>query len=177
MAEVQALDLTTIEKPPQHRLRTLRFFPKPSCGRPVEADSVLPTAEFQVPGRTNAVTIRFIHVFFMQVFGSKDSKEIERETEKIMVARIFVILSRLLLVGAALSGGISLVGAQTTKSPQTPAQTAVQEPAQSPSANLKPVPGKMRGMTNDMRRAAAVRNADRQAQAKKHAPTSKGEVK
>ena len=111
----------------------------------------------------------FMQVFFMQVFGSKGSKEIERETEKIMVARTFVILSRLLLVGAALCGGIGLVGAQNTTNPQSIPQTSVQAPAQSNSANSNAFPKKMKRTTNEERRAAAARHADRRAaQLRKH---------
>jgi hypothetical protein len=86
-----------------------------------------------------------------------------------MFARTFVILSRLLLVGAALSGGIALVGAQTTTIPQAPAQTTVQAPAQSNSANSTLLPQKMKRTTNEERRAAAARHADRRAaQLRKH---------
>ena len=79
-----------------------------------------------------------------------------------MVARTLVMLSRVLLVGAALSGGIFLVGAQTTTNLQAPAQT-VQAPAQSQSANAPLLPQRMKRTTNDMRRAAAARHADRRA--------------
>ncbi len=86
-----------------------------------------------------------------------------------MVARLFVILSRLLLLGAVLCGGIALVGAQTTTNPQFIPQTTVQAPAQSKSANSPLLPKKMKRTTNDMRRAAAARHADRRAaQLRKH---------
>jgi len=144
-------------------------FPHVSSRCPAESDSVLPTAKFPSAGSPEAVTIRFIQVFFMQIFGSKSSKEMERETEKIMVARTFVILSRLLLIVAALCGGIALVGAQTTTNPQFIPQTTVQAPAQSKSANSPLLPQKMKRTTNDMRRAAAARHADRRAaQLRKH---------
>jgi hypothetical protein len=104
--------------------------------------------------------------FFTQVFGSKGSKKIERETEKIMFARTF--LTRFLLVGVALSGGIALVGAQNTTNPQLIPQTTVQAPAQSNSANSA-LPKKMKRTTNEQRRAAAARHADRRAaQLRKH---------
>jgi hypothetical protein len=105
----------------------------------------------------------------MHIFGSKSSKEIERETEKIMVARTFVTLSRLLLVGVALSGGVALVGAQTATNPQFIPQTTVQAPAQSNNANSPLLPKKMKRTTNEERRAAAARHADRRAaQLRKH---------
>jgi hypothetical protein len=86
-----------------------------------------------------------------------------------MVARTFVILSRLLLVGAALSGGVALVGAQTATNPQFIPQTTVQAPAQSNSANSPLLPKKMKRTTNEERRAAAARHADRRAaQLRKH---------
>jgi hypothetical protein len=80
-----------------------------------------------------------------------------------MVARTLVILSRLLLVGAALSWGIALVGAQTTTNSQAPAQTTVQAPAQSKGANPAPAPAKMGRTTNEQRWAAAATHADRRA--------------
>jgi hypothetical protein len=85
-----------------------------------------------------------------------------------MVARTLVILSRVLLTGAALSGGIFLAGAQTTNNLQAPAQT-VQAPAQSQGANAPLLPKKMKRTTNEERRAAAARHADRRAaQLRKH---------
>jgi hypothetical protein len=62
--------------------------------------------------------------------------------------------------------------AQTTKAPQTPAQKSSQPSTQSKNAKLTPPPGKMRGTTNEMRMAAAIRTADRQAQAQKKAANS-----
>jgi hypothetical protein len=63
MVEVQAPDMTTIKKLPQLWLPILRFFFVLVAGRPVESDSMLPTAKFQSPGSANAVTTRFMHVF------------------------------------------------------------------------------------------------------------------
>ena len=81
MAEMPAPDLT-IEKPPQHCLSTLRLFPSASCSRPVKADSVLPTAEFQSLA-TNAVTIQFMQVFFMQVLATKIQKRLKEKRRKL----------------------------------------------------------------------------------------------
>jgi hypothetical protein len=78
-----------------------------------------------------------------------------------MAARTFAILSRLLLVVSALSGGIALVGAQ------------------SPSPNSTLAPQKMKRTTNEERKAAAARNAERRAKARNKAtvPASQSEVK
>ena len=109
-------------------------------------------------------TSGFLHAGLRQ----QSSKEMERETENIMVARTFVILSRLLLLVAVLSGGIALVGAQTATNSQASVQTA-QTPAQSPRANSAGLPKKMKRTTNEERRAAAARHADRRAaQLRKH---------
>lgn len=86
-----------------------------------------------------------------------------------MVARTFVILSRLLWVGVVLCGGIGLAGAQNTTNPPFIPQTTVQTPAQSQSANTNSLPQKMKRTTNEERRAAAARHADRRAaQLRKH---------
>lgn len=139
------------------------------CAHPVELDCVLSIAKVSVPGPQYAVTIKFMHFFFIQVFGGKSSKKIESKTEKIMVARTFVILSRLLLVGAVLGGGIGLAGAQNTTNPPFIPQTTVPAPAQSRSASAGALPQKMKRTTNEERRAAAARHADRRAaQLRKH---------
>jgi hypothetical protein len=71
--------------------------------------------------------------------------------------------------------GITSGSAQTTKPSQPPAQTTSQTDAK----KLTPPPGKLRGTTNEMRMAAATRNADRKTQAQKKAATAtpQGEVK
>ncbi len=57
---------------------------------------------------------------------------------------------------------VTLAGtAQTASTAKIPAQKPPQSVAQ--STNAKPVPGKMRGTTMEMRQAAAVRSADRKA--------------
>jgi hypothetical protein len=139
------------------------------CAHRVELDCVLSIAKVAVPRPQYAVTIKFMEFLFIQVFGGKSSKEIERKTEKTMVARTFVILSRLLLVGAALCGGIGLAGAQNTTNPPFIPQTTVHAPAQSRSASAGALPQKMKRTTNEERRAAAARHADRRAaQLRKH---------
>jgi hypothetical protein len=65
--------------------------------------------------------------------------------------------------------------AQTQSNPQaTPAAT--QSKAQPRDPKLTPVPGKMRGTTNEMRKAAAIRNADRKAKAQNKAVVNGGPV-
>jgi hypothetical protein len=135
MTEVQAPDMTTIKKLPQLWLPILRLFPALAVGAPSNRLPRFRSPSFSPRAPLTPFTIQFMQVFFMQVFGSKGSKEIAREAEKIMVARTLVILSRLLLVGAALCGGIALVGAQATTNPQSIPQTTAQAPVQSKSAN------------------------------------------
>jgi hypothetical protein len=54
---------------------------------------------------------------------------------------------------------------QTANTPATPPSTAdVNKPK--PNHKLTPPPGKMRGLTNEMRWAAAIRSSDRKARAK-----------
>ena len=52
------------------------------------------------------------------------------------------------------------------------AQTQAAQPPRPPAQAQKPPLGKMRGTTNSMRMAAAIRAADRKAQAQKKATTS-----
>ena len=96
-----------------------------------------------------------------------------------MVSQELTTLPRLLVMVAVLCYGIIPSIAQSTKAPQTPAQTAPQTADKSDKAKLTPPPGKMRGTTNEMRRAAAIRTFDRKAQAKMKASTAttQGEVK
>ena len=153
MAEVQTPDMTTTKKLPKLWLPILRLV----AWYPIQS-----------AGSANTATTRFMQIFFTQVFGNKGSIKIERETEKIMFARTSSILARLLMLGAALSSGIALVGAQNTTNPQLIPQTTVQAPAQSNSANPA-LPKKMKRTTNEERRAAAARHADRRAaQLRKH---------
>ena len=134
------------------------------CGRLPEEETLLPIPRFRSYGRAEAVTVQYVLWVLMQVRRCPKRNE-RQERERIMVARTLVALIRLALVGAALSGGINLAGAQTVN-PQTSPAAGVQAPAQSKSAKA---PKKMRGTTNEMRRAAAVRNAERQAaHARKH---------
>jgi hypothetical protein len=86
-----------------------------------------------------------------------------------MIRRTCLTLTRVVLILAALCGGIALVGAQTTTNPQFIPQTTVQAPAQSKSANSTLLPQKMKRTTNEERRKAAARQADRRAaQLRKH---------
>jgi hypothetical protein len=62
--------------------------------------------------------------------------------------------------------------AQNKKTTQAPPPKSSQTATQSKNAKLTPPPGKMRGTTNEMRMAAAIRTADRQAQAQKKAANS-----
>jgi hypothetical protein len=95
-----------------------------------------------------------------------------------MTAQGFKTLLRLVAVLAVFCWGIVPSSAQTTRSPQT-AQTTAQEANKSNNAKLTPTPGKMRGTTNEMRMAAAIRTADRKAQAQRKAAATatQGEVK
>ncbi len=75
-------------------------------------------------------------------------------------------LLRLLLVllaGMALVWGVLPAGAQSSTSsrPGTRSQGPTVVPPVSGTPALAPVPGQRRGMTNEMRRAAAARNAQR----------------
>ncbi len=55
---------------------------------------------------------------------------------------------------------------------------AQKAPPPSRSTNLTPVPGQRRGVTNEMRRAAAARTADRRAtDARKQKPAPRGVAK
>jgi hypothetical protein len=169
VAEAQAPDMTTIKKLPQLWLPILRFFPASAVSTQSNRIPCFRSSRCSPHASVTRSPSSSCRSLFMQVFGSKTSKEIERETEKIMVARTFVTLSRLLLVGAVLSGGIVLVGAQTATNPQAPVQTTAQAPAQSPGANSGAFPKKMKRTTNEERRAAAARHADRRAaQLRKH---------
>jgi hypothetical protein len=96
-----------------------------------------------------------------------------------MISQELTTLLRVVAMFAVLCYGIIPSIAQSTKAPQTPAQTTAQTADKSDKAKLTPAPGRMRGTTNEMRRAAAIRNADRKAQAKMKAPaaTTQGEVK
>lgn len=163
VAELQAPDMTTIKKLPQLWLPILRFFPALAVSTQSNRIPCFRSSGCSPQASLTRSPSSSCRSLFMQIFGSKRSKEIERETEKIMVARTFVILSRLLLLVAALSGGIALVGAQTATNPQAPVQTTAQAPAQSPGANSAGFPKKMKRTTNEERRAAAVRHADRRA--------------
>jgi hypothetical protein len=76
---------------------------------------------------------------------------------------------RRLFITALLFVGFVQVGAQTTTNPQFIPQTTVQAPAQSKSANSTLFPQKMKRTTNEERRKAAARQADRRAaQLRKH---------
>lgn len=96
-----------------------------------------------------------------------------------MVSHELTTLPRLVAMVAVLCCGTIPSIAQSTNAPQTPTQTTAQTADKSGKAKLTPPPGKMRGTTNEMRRAAAIRTADRKAQAKMKAlnTTTQGEVK
>lgn len=86
-----------------------------------------------------------------------------------MIRRTSLTLIRLVLILAALCCAVAQNTAQTTNQSQAHAQKSGQS---ANKADLTPVPGKMRGMTNDMRRAVAARNADRKANQKKTLATT-----
>ena len=96
-----------------------------------------------------------------------------------MKARTFKLLTLTTLSAAMLWVGSTPSSAQTTKPSQPAAQTTSQTAAQKDTKKLTPPPGKLRGTTNEMRTAAAIRTADRKTQAKIKAlnPTTQGEVK
>jgi hypothetical protein len=96
-----------------------------------------------------------------------------------MNARTYKLLTRLMLWLAVLCLGITPGSTQTTKASQPPAQTTSQASGQSSTKKLTPPPGKLRGTTNEMRMAAAIRTADRKVQAntKASTATTQGEVK
>jgi hypothetical protein len=75
---------------------------------------------------------------------------------------------RLTLLLLAVSLAISVCGAQSTKTAPEPANApaAQSAAAQANNAQLTPPRGKRRGLTNEMRKAAAIRNADRKAHAR-----------
>ena len=94
-----------------------------------------------------------------------------------MKARTFKLLTLTILSVAVLClGGISS-SAQTTKPSQSTAPPTSQSTAQKDTKKLTPPPGKLRGVTNEMRMAAAIRTADRKSQAKVKASTTPAEVK
>lgn len=83
---------------------------------------------------------------------------------------------RLALFLLAVSWTINLCGAQSTKPAPQPANTPAAQSAASKAKNLTPPPGKMRGLTNEMRKAAAVRNADRKARARVNGNSTSGQT-
>jgi hypothetical protein len=73
--------------------------------------------------------------------------------------RSLLFIASLCLAIAAPSGG------QNTKPSNPSTETNAQASAQLDKSKLTPPPGKMRGTTNEMRKAAAIRTADRKAKA------------
>ena len=71
---------------------------------------------------------------------------------------LFALATALWTTGA----GAAQTGNQTIK------PAAASTATQSEKAKLTPPPGKMRGTTNEMRKAAAIRNADRKAKAQRN---------
>lgn len=85
---------------------------------------------------------------------------------------------RLALFLLAVSWSINLCGAQSTKPAPEPANSPTAQSAadKAKNANLTPPPGKMRGLTNEMRKAAAIRNADRKARARVRGNSTPGQT-
>jgi hypothetical protein len=96
-----------------------------------------------------------------------------------MNARTYKLLTRLMLSLAVLCLGITPSSTQTAKGSQPQAQTTSQPSGQKDTKKLTPPPGKLRGTTNEMRMAAAIRTADRKVQSntKASTATTQGEVK
>lgn len=95
-----------------------------------------------------------------------------------MITRTFRILVRFVLVLAVLCWALSqastiTASAQATKpAPEATKATATATPTASSNTQapkLAPPPGKMQGWTTEMRRQAAIRNAERKAQAQRAA--------
>lgn len=84
-----------------------------------------------------------------------------------------VKLLRLMLLLLTMSWVMVSIGAQSKSAPE--ATNGVTTPANSTktdNAKLTPPPGKKRGLTNEMRKAAAIRNADRKAGARARGSSS-----
>jgi len=116
--------------------------------------------------------------------GSQQQVPISRERatrdsarRHLMKARTFKLLTRTIFSVAVLCLGSISSSAQTTKPSQPAAQTTSQSAAQKDTKKLTPPPGKLRGITNEMRMAAAIRTADRKSQAKMKASATPTEVK
>lgn len=78
---------------------------------------------------------------------------------------LFRVPLRLALVLLTVTVSMNLCAAQSTKPAPAPANAPVGQSAAETAykAKLTPPPGKRRGLTNAMRMAAAIRNADRKA--------------
>jgi hypothetical protein len=96
-----------------------------------------------------------------------------------MKAGTYKLLTRFMLSLAVLCFGITSSSAQTIKASQPLPKAGSQPSAQTDTKKLTPPPGKLRGTTNEMRKAAAIRTADRKMQAntKASSETTQGEVK
>lgn len=86
----------------------------------------------------------------------------------------FRVPLRLALCLFTVSSCCTVCGAQSTQPAPAPANPPAGQSAAETAykAKLTPPPGKRRGLTNAMRMAAAIRNADRKAHTAKGAATS-----